>query len=385
MPTDVDSRERRSLSFVMLSKRILGRWISTKFVVVSLQSSRRRCLSISKSDLVEFSRHLNDYLNTIDQVDRNNSLIDSLSKSIGDVHQQYRSSTVATSTKEIYQNNASLWNPTFLRLETDRKNFTGDFRKDKPDELLLLLLRYNRYLRLAFIYRFITFNIVPAIEEVSTDILQLVEERNLLREKFECSSRRSVEFLGELSYFVYSFSSDHHLSRVKSSLSRTNIVAYLSSSLATILSGDPSIVLVNQLCLALRSIVHIPPSTSIGQCSANLLDYLHRRRSSSLPIIEYLVLIEQSSSQHHSNRYLALLDNYLMEISLHQHDLHLLLQLLILSHSAHYSHQLFTRKVAEKIDQRLKKSEKSPMRGKGQEKHHPKLTQTNPKCPSALF
>lgn len=362
----------------MLSNRILG-WISKKFVVVSL-----RCLSISKSDLVESSRHLNEYFNTIDRLDRTNSLLESLSKSIGEVHRQYRSATVATSTKEIYQKNASLWNPTFLQLETDRKSFTGDFRKDNPEELLLLLLRYNRYLRLAFIYRFITFNIVPAIEEVSTDILQLVEKTNLLEEKFvgignrESSSLRSVEFLGELSYFVYSFSSDHNLNRVKSSLSRTNIVACLSSSLSTILSGDPSIVLVNQLCLALRSIVHLPPSASISQCSENLLDYLHRRRSSSLPIIEYLVLIQQSSSQHHSNRYLSLLDNYLMEISLHQHDLQLLLQLLILSHSAHYSHQLFTRKVSEKIEKRLEKSDKSPMRGEGQEKHHPKFTQSVP-------
>ena len=147
-------------------------------------SSSLRCLSISKSDLVESSRHLNEYLQTIEQLDRENPLIDGLSNSIGEVHHTFRSATVASSTKEIYQKNASSWNSRFLQFETERKNLTGQFRRENRREFLLLLLRYNRYLRLAFIYRLITFNIQPTIEEVATDILQLTEDRHLLKDKF---------------------------------------------------------------------------------------------------------------------------------------------------------------------------------------------------------
>lgn len=163
-----------------------------------------------------------------------------------------------------------------------------------------------------------------------------------------------------MSFFVNFLSSHHPLSYVKSLLSSTYIVNYISDYLFSILSEKSSILLVNQLCSTLHSIFEIPSSSSsIDIWPYALLKYLFKERSCSLSIIEYLILIQHSSIPSSSTEMLSLLNEYLIEIGIHQENLNIICQLLILISSCNYSHELFHKEIIEKIQNYLKKSKDS--------------------------
>jgi len=138
-------------------------------------------------------------------------------------------------------------------------------------------------------------------------------------------------------------------------LSKTLIVNYLSDYLFEILSEDSPILLVNQVCLTLDSIIEIPSSlSSINLWSSKLLKYLHKNKSNSLSIIKYLILIKHNSINQSSSEIISILNQYLIEIGIHQNNLKLICQLLILISSYNYSHELFHKEIIQKIDNSLK-------------------------------
>ncbi|CAF4362608.1 unnamed protein product, partial [Adineta steineri] len=189
-------------------------------------------------------------------------------------------------------------------------------------------LPYIRYLEISFIYRFITYDIDIALKEILNSIINLTKDQNNL-------NKNSLSLISELTFFVYFLSSCNSLSNVKSLLSSTSIVNYLTNSLYSIILSDDqssSLLLVNQLCLALHSIIEIPTSSSssIDLWSSNLLKYLYKQRSCSLSIIKYLILIQHSSPNQNSTEILSLLNEYLIEIGIHQDNFNSICQLLIL-------------------------------------------------------
>ncbi|CAF2593429.1 unnamed protein product [Rotaria sp. Silwood2] len=136
-------------------------------------------LSISKSDLIESSRNIQEILKSNDD---KSSISKFLYKSLNEIHEEYCSTSVATSTKEIYQKNSSKLNSIYIQLENDRKNKSGDFKEDNQDKLIILL-RYIRYLQVSFIYRLITFDINNTLKESSNSIIYLTQHENNLNEK----------------------------------------------------------------------------------------------------------------------------------------------------------------------------------------------------------
>jgi len=172
----------------------------------------------------------------------------------------------------------------------------------------------------------------------------------------------SLSLACELTFFVNILSSDHPLSSVKSLLSSTLIVNYLSSYLFSILSSSDSIFLVNQICLTLYSIFEIPSFSSIDVWPYVLLKYLYKERSCSLSIIEYLILIIHNSIQRNSSEMFSLLNEYFNEIGIHQENFDVICQLLILICSFNYSHELFQREIIKKIENYLKTSKDSELR-----------------------
>ncbi|CAF4589714.1 unnamed protein product, partial [Rotaria sp. Silwood2] len=135
-------------------------------------------LSISKSDLIESSRNIQEILKSNDD---KSSISKFLYKSLNEIHEEYCSTSVATSTKEIYQKNSSKLNSIYIQLENDRKNKSGDFKEDNQDKLIILL-RYIRYLQVSFIYRLITFDINNTLKESSNSIIYLTQHENNLNE-----------------------------------------------------------------------------------------------------------------------------------------------------------------------------------------------------------
>ncbi|CAM4878224.1 unnamed protein product [Rotaria socialis] len=304
-----------------------------------------RYLSISKSDLIESSRKIQELLKSAD--DKSSSckwLYDALNK----IHEEYSSTTVATSTKEIYEKNSSKLNSIFLELENDRKQQIGNF-KEKDQEQLMMLLRYIRYLQVAFTYRLITFDVDISLKECSTSIIHLTKNRNYFKQN-------SLSLLCELAFFVYFLSSQHSLSHAKYLLKETSIVNYLLTNLFSILSDKRSIELVNQLCLTLHSIVEMPSSSTIDLWPYIILEYLYDKKSCSSSIIEYFILIKHSSTSKTPSKLISLLNEYLIEIGIHQNNSNIICQLLILISSFDYSHELFIRAIHEKIKSLLKKS-----------------------------
>ncbi|CAF1028199.1 unnamed protein product [Rotaria sordida] len=307
---------------------------------------KHRYLSISKFDLIESSRNIQELIKLKDNKSSTSKwLYDSLNK----IHEEYPSSYVATSTKEIYQKNSSKLNSIYIEFENDRKKQIGYFKEDNQDKLIILL-RYIRYLQVAFIYRLITFDINITLKESSNSIIYLTQYENNL-------DKNSLSLVCELSFFVYLLSSQYSLSNVKSLLSRTYIVNYLKNYLYKILCEKDSIELVNQLCLVLNSIVEIPSSSIIDLWSYELLKYIHYKKCCSLSIIEYLILIKHSSINKNSSEIISILNDYLIQVGIHQHNLNIICQLLILISSFNYSHELFIKNVIENIKINIKKSE----------------------------
>lgn len=139
-----------------------------------------RYLSISKSDLVESSQNIQELLKSIDD---ESSFSSWLYSSLNKIHLEYPSTQIATSTKEIYQINSSKFNSIFLQLENDRKKQIENFQENNSKQLIILL-RYIRYLQIAFIYRFITFDINIALKETINSIINLTKNQNNLDKKF---------------------------------------------------------------------------------------------------------------------------------------------------------------------------------------------------------
>ncbi len=138
-----------------------------------------RYLSINKSDLVESSRNIQKLLKSTDD---KSSILKWFYSSLNEIHQEYPQKQIAT-TKNIYQINSSKLNSKFVQLENDRQKQIGDFQKENPNELIILL-RYIRYLEIAFIYRFITFDINNTLKETLNLIINLSKNQNNFNKKF---------------------------------------------------------------------------------------------------------------------------------------------------------------------------------------------------------
>lgn len=139
-----------------------------------------RCFSINKSDLVESSQNIQELLKTTDD---DSSFSKWLYSSLNTIHSEYSSVNLATSSKNLYQKTSSKFNSQFLQLENDRKNHTGDFDVNHTKQLFILL-RYLRYVQIAFIYRFITFDIHLALKETSNSVIDLAKNQENLNDKF---------------------------------------------------------------------------------------------------------------------------------------------------------------------------------------------------------
>lgn len=140
-----------------------------------------RYLSINKSSLIESSRNIQAILKHSDD-----KLI--LSKyffnCLNEIHDEYRSNNIASSTKEIYQKDSSKLNLKYIQLENDRKNQIGEFN-EKNFNQLIIHLRYIRYLNVCFIYRLITFDIDITLKESSNLIIRLTNKnQNNFQPKF---------------------------------------------------------------------------------------------------------------------------------------------------------------------------------------------------------
>lgn len=117
--------------------------------------------------------------------------------------------------------------------------------------------------------------------------------------------------------------------------------------------------LVEQLSQALHSIIKTPSTPSIEHWPHTVLKYLSEQRVCSLPIIEYLVLIQHNTIQQSSTEMLALLNEYLLSVGVHEETPDAICQLLILISSCQYSHEVFQREVTSKIRNQLKQSKES--------------------------
>ena len=151
----------------------------------------------------------------------------------------------------------------------------------------------------------------------------------------------------ELTFFVKYLSNEKSVSQRKSLLSKTCIGDYLSDYLFEILDDDHSLLLVEELCSALQSIGQIP--SKINEWRLKLFNYLRKNKSNSLKIIDYFIFIQTHSIDDVSIEHLSLLNDYLIEIGIHQTDLNILCQLLTLISSFHYSHQLFHQNILNQI------------------------------------
>lgn len=296
-----------------------------------------RCLSMNKSELVQSSRNIEQILQS---TNTNNSISQWFSLEINEIHREYPWKKLATSTKNLYQKTSSKFNENFLRLETDRIEQKNIFHNKTN---LLVRLKYIRYLQISSIYRYITFDIHQSIENLSKEIYQLTQNEKDFQEY-------SLEFICELCFFVKYLSNEKGFSQTKSLLSKTFIGNSLSNYLFKILSnGNSSLIFIEELCSTLYSIRQISPT------SIQLIEYLLKNKSNSLKILEYLILIQHHSIDDISNEYFSLINEYLLQIGIHQNDFHVICQLLILISSLRYSHQLFIENIQQKLLKQIRK------------------------------
>lgn len=172
-----------------------------------------------------------------------------------------------------------------------------------------------------------------------------------------------LSLICELSFFICYLCSNYSLSHVKNLLTDTLIVNYLLENLFKDLSERSPIELVNQLCLTLKTIGEIPSLSSLSSLSDSysylLLKYLYNKRICSLSILEYLILIQHCTKKSNSLKMIKLLNEYLIEMGIHQNNLNIICHLLILISSSSYSHELFHKEIIEKIKINLEKNKQS--------------------------
>ena len=299
----------------------------------------KRYLSISKSYLIECSQNIEELLKLND--DKSCSSSSYFSNLLNKIHIEYPSRKVALSTKEIYQINSSKFNCEFLKFENERKNEIGLF-KEKD---LILSLQYIRYLEICFIYRLITYDINLSLKELISLIINLTKTKTL---------PNSFSLTCELIFFINLLSSKYSLTNVKSLLSSTRIINYLINYLDLLLNENKNILLINLICFTLKSIIEIPSSSTIDLWPYLLLKYLFYNKSNSLSIINYLILIQHSSTNQNLDQFHSLLNKYLNQIAIYEENLNIICQLFILISSSYYSNENFQRNIYQKIENYLK-------------------------------
>ena len=137
----------------------------------------RRVLSISKGDVIQSSQNIQSILKLIGEDSSEEQFSRWLCSSIDQIHETYPSSRIATSSKEIYQKNASTLNAISVELEKERRQGVARFELNTDNELLILL-RYNRYIRVAFIYRLLTIDMNIPMKDTSNRIVHLTRKTN---------------------------------------------------------------------------------------------------------------------------------------------------------------------------------------------------------------
>ena len=148
-----------------------------RLVEIVCSRGGRRVLSISKGDVIESSRHIQSILKFIGEDSGEEPFSRWLYRSIDQIHETYPSSRIATSSKEIYEKNASTLNGISVELEKERRQGVARFEQN-TDKELLILLRYIRYIRVAFIYRLLTIDMNIPVKDTSNRIVHLTRKTN---------------------------------------------------------------------------------------------------------------------------------------------------------------------------------------------------------------
>ena len=320
--------------------------------VVQCWTKRKCFFSISKSDLVKWSRTIEEFLR-----DNHCPILRDLSNSLRSIHEDDQWKCLATSTKQIYQRNSSSLNDQFVKLENDRKKKVGDFSLFGWCEVMCLV-RYLRYLQVAFSHRLITLDVHRSSRELSTLILHRTKNAKNLKEKFVFSSfdrpkRRKSFFCSstmltcELTFFVDYLLSSRRLSEVKNLLSKTLIIDYLEENFLSMLKRKN---LVDKIALTLHSIGHIPRSSS----ASLLLNYLVKENFLSLNIIKYLIFVVKHSSEKRTMEDLLMLESLLRKCHVNEDNYLFISYLLMLMVAFNYSNELFQRQIIRLIDISLK-------------------------------
>lgn len=291
-----------------------------------------RLFSINKFHLIETS------LNIEKIIEKNHfQPVEEFTKELRSIHEEYQDKSIAVSTKLIYRKNSSIFNSIYLRLESDRNEQIHFFNPNSSSRLILLL-KYIRFLQISSIYQFITLDIQQSSFNTSKTILQLIKDHQSLPDQ-------SPLFICELCFFVKYLLNVTTLEETKNFLSKTSIDKYLFDYLR----NEKCFLFIEELCSTLYSIQSFPIETNLHELSLQLLQSLHQHRSTSMKIFRYLQYIQHQSKNLNSNEIFSLLNEYLLEVGIHENNLNNLCYLLIYLSSLNYSHEVFLENLLKKL------------------------------------
>mgnify|MGYP001111033480 FL=1 len=324
-------------------------------------SRQIRLFSINKSCLVSSSQTIQLILKSNDE---QNSVLELFSKSLDEIHDKYPSKQIATSMKHLYENNSSKFNLLFQQFENQRRNQIESFATTNRS-YLIILLRYIRYLNISSIYRFLTLDVDFTLKQTTNSILLISNHDNYFPTKSLFFSFRRFIFklicfsclplICELLFFVNYLCSSKSLSQIKSDLSKTLIIDYLLDNFKQMLDQSPvNRLLIKEFCSTLNLIVEIPKSNEIAMFSYKLLKHLVDSQSNEMSMLKYLIVMEHHRDHSQSSSLIHLFNRYLSECAIYEQNLENLCEILILSSSLNYSHELFHKHVLRQIGKQLK-------------------------------
>ena len=294
-----------------------------------------RHFSINKFHLIQTSFNIQKIIQS-----KNIEALKCFELELNQIHQEYRINSLATSTKKIYDQNSSKFNSKFLQFESNRNEQIHLFDPNSS-ERLIILLKYIRFIQISSIYRFITLDIQQISENISETIFTLTKNEKSFEENRLC-------LICELCFFIKYFLNEKTLSQTKDLISKTFIEKYLFDFLLE----ENTFLLIEEISSTLYSINSFPSDTNIHHLSIQLLNSLFKHRSTSEKILLYLQFIQHQSKDEFSKEMFILLNDYLVQIGIHQNDFNVLCLLLVFISSCNYSHQVFIENILKKIQKK---------------------------------
>lgn len=296
-----------------------------------------RHFSINKFHLIETSQNIEKIIRLKDL-----QSVKEFQLELNEIHEEYRMNSLATSTKKLYDQNSSKFNSKFLQFESDRNQQIHLFNPNSSSRLILLL-KYIRFIEISSIYRYITLDIQQITQNISKTILHLTENDKSFEEN--CSL-----LICELSFFIKYLLNEKRLSETKELLSKTLIEKYFFDYL----QNETCFPFIEQICSTLYSIHSFPSDTNIHHLSIQLLNSLFKHRSTSINILLYLQFVQHQSKDECSNEMFILLNDYFIQLGIHENDFNVLCCLLRFSSSLNYSHQIFLENLLKKLHKNVK-------------------------------